>query len=162
MSQLSPCPRQVAAAVPLTRMQRKLLEFIRAFILTHGVSPTFAEMGAALSLSKGNVHTHIRNLVQRGAVTSRRNAARSIAIVGGNAITITLAVDLDCRMRALARQSGVTIEALVIECVRDGLSRCSILDSRETRAAPDTNVQIAAEHRGPGCEHQRGGHQGVG
>lgn len=107
-------------AAPLTRMQRKTLEFIRSYILEHGVSPSYAEIAASLERSKGAVHKLVAGLVQRHAVTHTR-CARSISIVGGNAITLTLPAELDHGARELAKQYGATVEATIIECVRHTL-----------------------------------------
>lgn len=125
----------------LTRSQFKVREFIRGYILEHGESPSFDEIKVGCGFhSKGAVHRNIAMLVARGAIKHRPGQARSITIVGGS--TITLPPELDRQVRALATRPGVTVEAVVIECVRDRLSADRSLSvSRETensraRAAP--------------------------
>ena len=107
----------------LTRVQRKVLDFIRDYIMEHGCSPTFREIGHDLGISSpGNVHQHIRNLVQRGAITIVRRRRRSIALCEST-LTIALPPSIDQEVRRIAAEAGTTPEAVVVECVRDGLSR---------------------------------------
>jgi SOS-response transcriptional repressor LexA len=119
----------------LTPKQRKVLEFIRTFILAKGFSPSQEETAIGVGLrSKGAAHRHIEALARRGVITFRKGESRSIAIVRGlHVITIDLPTELDARVRSLAELAGVSPEAIVIECVRDSLSALrSQKISRET------------------------------
>ena len=66
----------------LTKKQALIMEFIRDYLSTHGVSPTYREIMTALGLSSVSaVAEHIDNLVAKGALRKLPGAARSLEIV---------------------------------------------------------------------------------
>lgn len=66
----------------LTEQSAKTLAFIQGFIDTNGWSPSFQEIMNALGWSsKGNVARAIKILVDRGYLTKRRNANRSLVVL---------------------------------------------------------------------------------
>lgn len=66
----------------LTKRQRELLDFLSSYIDTHGISPSYSEMCAALgSRSKGDINRLVTELRARGHIASLPNHARSISII---------------------------------------------------------------------------------
>ena len=58
------------------------MEFIRSYLSTHGVSPTYREIMTALGLSSVSaVAEHIDNLVAKGVLRKLPGTARSLEIV---------------------------------------------------------------------------------
>jgi len=63
----------------LTPRQAAILEFVRAYIQTHGYSPTIREIGREFSISSPNgVMCHINALQCAGAIRRSRNKCRTI------------------------------------------------------------------------------------
>jgi hypothetical protein len=70
----------------LTKRQTELLGYIRFHISTHGISPSYEEMMAAVGLaSKSSVHNIVRQLERRGHISRIEGANRSMAMTTGNA-----------------------------------------------------------------------------
>lgn len=68
--------------VKLTKKQTLILDFIREFTATRGVSPTYREIMTALGLSSVSaVAEHIDNLCAKGALNKVPGAARSLEII---------------------------------------------------------------------------------
>jgi len=66
----------------LTRRQKQLLDYLRAFIARHGYAPTLEEIGAHFRLSSlATVHKHLSNLEDKGLITRRPNLSRAIELV---------------------------------------------------------------------------------
>lgn len=66
----------------LTHEQAKALDFIRAYQAANsGASPSYAEIGAAVCRSKGNVHDLVTRMVNRGVLVRSPKLARSLTIV---------------------------------------------------------------------------------
>jgi SOS-response transcriptional repressor LexA len=62
-----------------TKKQKALLDFIAKFISEHGYSPSYREIKDGMSYnSVATVALHINNLVARGHLVKRDNAARSL------------------------------------------------------------------------------------
>lgn len=65
-----------------TKKQKELLTFIEAFIAEHGYSPSYREIMKSLNYtSVATVSLHVNNLIKRGHLQKRDNAARSLEIV---------------------------------------------------------------------------------
>lgn len=61
--------RTLTVASPLSRRQRQILDFIRAFIDSAGYPPTLREIGEGVALrSKSSVAYQVGQLVDRGLV----------------------------------------------------------------------------------------------
>ena len=64
-----------------TETRDRILEFIRAYIETHGYGPTVREIGVAAELrSTATVHYHLQRLAEEGAILYDANRKRSIAL----------------------------------------------------------------------------------
>ena len=69
-------------AEPLTKRQKEILDYVTQFIEVHGYAPSYREIAAYFKLgSVATVAEHIETLVQKGLVTKRDDAARSIQLV---------------------------------------------------------------------------------
>jgi len=69
-------------AQPLTKRQKEILDYVTQFIEVHGYSPSYREIAANFKLgSVATVAEHIETLVQKGLVTKRDDAARSLQLV---------------------------------------------------------------------------------
>lgn len=67
-----------------TKKQKALLDFISEFITQHGYSPSYREIKDGMNYnSVATVALHINNLVKRGHLVKRENAARSLEPVEG-------------------------------------------------------------------------------
>lgn len=65
-----------------TKKQRELLEYIGGFITEHGYSPSYREIMNGLNYtSVATVAVHVNNLIRRGHLRKRENAARSLEVV---------------------------------------------------------------------------------
>ncbi len=62
-----------------TKKQKALLDFIATFIAQHGYSPSYREIKNGMNYnSVATVALHINNLIKRGHLAKRDNAARSL------------------------------------------------------------------------------------
>lgn len=69
-----------------TKKQKALLDFIADFIARHGYSPSYREIKTGMNYnSVATVALHINNLVARGHLLKRDNAARSLEPVMASA-----------------------------------------------------------------------------
>ncbi len=72
--------------IGLTMKQLEALDFIRRYIATHVVAPSFDEIAAHLGLkSKSGVHRLVTALVERGHLRRLRHRARALALAHGGA-----------------------------------------------------------------------------
>jgi len=68
----------------LTKKQSELLEFIKAFQIESGTSPSLEEMRVGLGFnSKSAIHRRLQSLEERGAIKRLRYRARAIEIQKG-------------------------------------------------------------------------------
>ena len=66
----------------LTKKQRYVIDYISSFQELHGYSPSYEEIAEGLGYrSKGTVHKHLKNLLEKGMITKEWNKSRSIDIV---------------------------------------------------------------------------------
>jgi len=66
----------------LTKKQRRMIDYIGSFQELHGYSPSYEEIAEGLGYSsKGTVHKHLKNLLDKGVITKEWNKSRSIDIV---------------------------------------------------------------------------------
>jgi len=64
-----------------TKKQREVLSFIEAFITEHGYSPSYREIRSGLNYNSiATVALHVNNLIKRGHLHKRDNAARSLEV----------------------------------------------------------------------------------
>lgn len=65
-----------------TKKQREMLGFIESFIGEHGYSPSYRELRGGLGYNSiATVALHVNNLIQRGHLLKRDNAARSLEVI---------------------------------------------------------------------------------
>jgi repressor LexA len=70
------------SAAMLTTQQKRVLDFIRAFIARHGHAPTLHEIGAGVDIqSRGAVHRHVQTLLDRGVLQRSRRGWRTLELV---------------------------------------------------------------------------------
>jgi len=66
----------------LTIQQKRVLDFIRAFIHRHGHSPSLREIGEGIDIqSRGAVHRHVQTLIDRGVLKRTRSGWRTLELV---------------------------------------------------------------------------------
>ena len=64
----------------LTKRQKEILDFIRGYRTTHGISPTQREIRETFRLSSfGTVQKHLKRLEEKGALSREWNRSRGIA-----------------------------------------------------------------------------------
>ncbi len=75
----------------LTIQQKRVLDFIRAFIHRHGHSPSLREIGEGIDIqSRGAVHRHVETLINRGVLKRSRSGWRTLELVETNETSISL------------------------------------------------------------------------
>jgi repressor LexA len=82
-------------ALPLTKRQREILDYLSEFIQQHGYAPSLEEIGRRFSLSSlATVHKHLTNLQEKGFIRRSWNRSRSVEVVptrsGGRALELPL------------------------------------------------------------------------
>jgi repressor LexA len=75
----------------LTTQQKRVLDFIRAFIHRHGHSPSLREIGEGIDIqSRGAVHRHVQTLIDRGVLKRSRSGWRTLQLVETDEVTPSL------------------------------------------------------------------------
>ena len=63
----------------LTRRQREIYDYVKAFVAEEGYSPSLEEIGAHFGLrSVATVHKHVQHLVEKGLLRKAWNRSRSV------------------------------------------------------------------------------------
>ena len=69
-------------ALPLTKRQREILDYLGEFIQQHGYAPSLEEIGRRFGLSSlATVHKHLTNLQEKGFIRRAWNRSRSVELV---------------------------------------------------------------------------------
>jgi len=69
----------------LTKKQEKVLKYVKKYIAKHGYPPSVREICNGLGLSSpATVHTHLKELEKKGAITKSKSKFRTIEINGEN------------------------------------------------------------------------------
>ena len=64
-----------------TLLEKRILNFIHAFIIKHGHSPTLVEIGNAVDISsKGTIHRYVQNLRNKGMLAQPERGWRGIRL----------------------------------------------------------------------------------
>jgi len=64
-----------------TLLEKRILNFIHAFIIKHGHSPTLVEIGEAMEISsKGTIHRYVQNLRNKGMLAQPERGWRGIRL----------------------------------------------------------------------------------
>lgn len=67
---------------PLTRIQRRIFDYLTSYIAEHGYAPNFEEIAAAQGYSSlATVHEHLSNLERKGWIRRAYNDVRAITIL---------------------------------------------------------------------------------
>lgn len=91
----------------LTLLEKRILNFIQAFIIKHGHSPTLVEIGEAMDInSKGTIHRYIQNLRNKNMLAQNERGWRGIRLAD-DALIHTATLPLVGRIAA-----GQPIEAI--------------------------------------------------
>ena len=94
----------------LTKKQKVVLDFVRGFIDEKGFAPSYGEIADGLGLSAAStVHVHVRNLVEKGYLTKKWNANRSLDVTK-NAQRPSVAVEIPLAGRIAAGEPIEPIE----------------------------------------------------
>lgn len=73
-----------------TLLEKRILNFIHAFIIKHGHSPTLVEIGKAMDISsKGTIHRYVQNLRNQGLLAQPERGWRGIRLADDALITST-------------------------------------------------------------------------
>src|SRR6266478_4430964 len=103
------CPLEEAPGM-LTKRQKELLDFLRAYIAEHGYAPTLDEIGRHFALgSLATVHKHLTNLERKGRIRRLANHSRALELTEVPAAGAAVAVPLLGRVAA-----GAPIEAVEV------------------------------------------------
>ncbi len=82
MQRESDGPLEQTALIRPTKKQKELLEYIDAFIVEHGYSPSYREIMQGLHYtSVATVALHVKSLIGRGHLRKRDHSARSLEVV---------------------------------------------------------------------------------
>ncbi|HPQ38973.1 MAG TPA: transcriptional repressor LexA [bacterium] len=66
----------------LTARQREIFDYVRSYLLKHGVAPSVTEIRERFQLgSLGTVHKHLKALETRGCIRRSKGRARAIEII---------------------------------------------------------------------------------
>lgn len=72
----------MTSALPLTRRQRDILDFLRDYVEEHGISPTLEEIAAHFDVNKVTVFGHVAEMERKGVIRRRaRGISRGLEIV---------------------------------------------------------------------------------
>ncbi len=89
-----------------TEKQSEVLEFIRNFERTHGISPTFREISKGLGLSLGTIQDHLRLLQRKGFITWIPGRKRAIRLIENQNLQLTVPVPL---LGTISAGEGISI-----------------------------------------------------
>ena len=90
-----------------TLLEKRILNFIHAFIVKHGHSPTLVEIGSAMEInSKGTVHRYVQSLRNQGLLAPPERGWRGIRLAD-DALSTSTTLPLVGRIAA-----GQPIEAI--------------------------------------------------
>jgi repressor LexA len=66
----------------MTEKQKRVYDFIQAFIKTHGFAPSYTEIAKGLELrSKSNIHRLVHSLKDKGLIKINAHMVRSIKVI---------------------------------------------------------------------------------
>ncbi|HYC79037.1 MAG TPA: transcriptional repressor LexA [Planctomycetota bacterium] len=67
---------------PLTKRQKEIFDFLRAYADDHGYAPTLDEIGARFGISKATAFEHVKALQDKSRIEKTPNRSRSIQFSG--------------------------------------------------------------------------------
>jgi SOS-response transcriptional repressor LexA len=105
--------------IALTKVQLRVLEFIRGYIQAHRFSPSYAEIAEGMGMkSKVSVARVIDVLKKKSALTKIPRRSRSIELIGPDSFTVNLAAELSDSLRQYAAKEKVSPETILAEALR--------------------------------------------
>lgn len=120
-------PHTGTIRMTLTKVQRKILDYLQSYSSEHGYAPSFEEIADAFNYnSLATVHEHLSNLDRKGYIRKSFNESRAIEILPSE--VFPRAIELPIRGSVAA---GLPIEAFEVN---------------ETIAVPDAFVRRAGDH----------------
>ena len=150
-------------ALPLTKRQREILDYLGEFIEQQGYAPSLEEIGRRFNLSSlATVHKHLTNLQEKGLIRRAWNRSRSVELVptrgAGRAVELPMLgfVSAGAPIEAVASTETIAIpedlvgkrdtyvlrvrgDSMIDEQIRDG--DYVIIENRKT--ATDGEMVIA-------------------
>ncbi len=122
----------------LTRRQREVFEFIRAFIEQNSYSPSLEEIAKGMELSSlATVHKHLTNLATKGLIKRHWNRGRGIELVSD--MNQPNMVDMQLGAAYQLPLKGTVAAGLPIEAYESGTETLSV-PSEMVRDAESTFV----------------------
>lgn len=119
-----------------TKKQKLLLTFIEGFIREHGYSPSYREIMTGMNYnSVATVALHVNNLIKRGHLRKRDHSARSLEVVGSDAMQVG-------RLNAIKESE----EKWLVGRVDGMLRQLESIESPEDKSVDDIYVLIGALH----------------
>lgn len=98
-------------AVPLTKRQKEILDYVTQFIEVHGYAPSYREIAEAFKLgSVATVAEHVETLVTKGLLQKGDNEARSLQLIKPEDLNTNHSVGLPILGLIAAGQPIETIE----------------------------------------------------
>lgn len=107
----------------VTKRQREILEFIKAFVERNGYAPSLEEIAAKFSLrSVATVHKHLSNLMERGMLR-RGSGSRSLEVLeqpekGANEIPLLGRVAAGRPIEAVQRNETLAVPPALLRARR--------------------------------------------
>lgn len=107
----------------VTKRQREILEFIKAFVERNGYAPSLEEIAAKFSLrSVATVHKHLSNLIERGMLR-RGSGSRSLEVLeqpekGANEIPLLGRVAAGRPIEAVQRNETLAVPPALLRSRR--------------------------------------------
>lgn len=76
------CGGKYGSTKPLTRIQRRIFDYLASYIAEHDYAPSFEEIAVAQGYaSLATVHEHLSNLEYKGWIKRHYNESRAITLV---------------------------------------------------------------------------------
>ncbi|MDC7788000.1 hypothetical protein PQJ75_13975 [Rhodoplanes sp. TEM] len=113
----------------LTARQRETLDWITRYMATHTHAPSLREIAAGLGMATPKqAQAVLQRLEDRGHLTWRRGAARSIVLTGAASppVPAGLPADLQARLAAYCASAGLAPADVVARAVSDHLQAAHI------------------------------------
>jgi len=145
----------------LTSLERKMLQYIRGYLVQHGQGPTLTEIGEALGQnSKGTVHRYVQALIDKGFLLRTERGWRGIRLadecIPHSHATLPLAgrIAAGQPIEAIPGQNEVNFgefiqdDHYVLEVIGDSMCDIGILDGdlviiKSQATASDGDIVVA-------------------
>lgn len=109
----------------LTRRQREIFDFIRAFIEEKSYSPSLEEIARGMELSSlATVHKHLKHLAEKGIIKRHWNRGRGIELVSDLDSPNIVQMELDAAYKLPIK--GVVAAGLPIEAFEEDTDRLNV------------------------------------